>query len=447
MLVFCMKRILLFLITLLIILTSCFSANCVTRTSYNFLNSGKLYYFADSKYDYIVSVKDKTAIVNKVGYGYSTIKLNAEITKCNFTGSYFHFFSDSINGKLGVVRFNYSSGKYETITMNKGTKTRWTLCSVDKNNNYYFVDFHNRTLLHKYNSKGAIVNTYKFDSNINQIDTTNGTYQFVLTSYGLCYINGNTIYSTSNDYNIFPMTMINDEYYCGNGKVYSLFKNDEYVSYKDNKTALLSNGIAKVSNNKIIYSDFKSSSNKEYSFNFNIDNLYGYNDRIIVTKGSNIYIVKTNELKSKQVRKSNTAKHQNNNNSVSYKVSSNVYTIDSKYITGVSPNTTIATFKKNVSYDGYDITLIKNGSVVSGGKIGTGMIVRFTGNNEVIERTFIIKGDANCTGTVNSKDTDLYMNFLLGIEGLSDEAMIACDINNDGVLDNSDLVLMAKLRE
>ena len=136
MLVFCMKRILLILITLLLILTSCFSANCVTRTSYKLLNNSKLYYFADSKNDYIVSVKDRTAVVNKIGYGYSTIKTNAEITKCNYAGGYFHFFSDSNNGKIGVVKFNYNSGKYKTITMNDGTKTRWTLCSVDKSNNY-----------------------------------------------------------------------------------------------------------------------------------------------------------------------------------------------------------------------------------------------------------------------------------------------------------------------
>ena len=172
--------------------------------------------------------------------------------------------------------------------------------------------------------------------------------------------------------------------------------------------------------------------------------MYGYKDRIIVTKGSNIYIVKTGELKSK---KANTTKTIENNNTKKYGIYTNAYTIGDKYITGVRPNTTIATFKKNVSYDGYDIAFIKNGSVVSSGKIGTGMIVRFTGNNEVVERTFIIKGDVNCTGTVNSKDTDTYMNFLLGLEGLTDEAMIACDINNDGVLDNSDLVLMAKLRE
>ena len=172
--------------------------------------------------------------------------------------------------------------------------------------------------------------------------------------------------------------------------------------------------------------------------------MFGYKDRIIVTKGSNIYIVKTGELKSK---KTNTPRTIENNDTKTYGIYTNAYTIGDKYITGVSPNTTIATFKKNVSYDGYDVVFIKNGSVVSSGKIGTGMIVRFTRNNELIERTFIIKGDVNCTGTVNSKDTNSYMNFLLGLEGLTDEAMIACDINNDGVLDNSDLVLMAKLRE
>ena len=446
MLVFCMKRILLILISLFIVISSCYSGNCITKTSYKFINKGKMYYFADSKNDYIVSIKDKTAIVNKVGDGYSTIKTDAEITKCNFTGNYFYFFSNNIDGKLGVVKFNYNNGKCDTIFMNTINKSIWSLCSVDNNGNYYFVDFYNRTLLYKFNSSGNLINTYKFESNIIQIDTTNGNYQFVLTSYGLYYIKGNTIYSTNNEYNIFPMTMINDEYYCGNSKIYSLFNNNHIGNYTNNKTALLSNGIAKINGNKIIYYEFNNSNNKEYSFNFNIDNLYGYKNRIIATKGNNIYIVKTSELKSP---KSNTVtpKETENNDTKNYSIYSSVYNIDSKYITGVNPNTTIATFKKNISYDGYDISFIKNSNVVTSGNIGTGMKVKFTRNNETIERTFIVKGDINCSGTVNSKDTDLYMNFLLGLSNLNDEEMIACDINNDGTLDNSDLVLLSQLRE
>ena len=444
MLVFCMKRILLIIISSLIVISSFYSVNSVTKTNYKFINNGKLYYFADSKNDYIVSIKNKTAIINKIGDGYSTIKTEAEITKCNFTGNYFHFFSDNINGKLGVVRFSYTSGKYETIFMNDSKKTKWTLCSVDKNNNYYFVDYNNRCLLHKYNAKGNLLNTYQLEDVINQIDTTNGNYQFILAGSGLYYLKGNSIYKTNNSFDFFPMTMINDEYYCGNSKIYSLFNNNHIGNYTNNKTALLSNGIAKINGNKIIYSEFNNSNNKEYSFNFNIDNLYGYKNRIIATKGKNIYIVNTSELKSS---KSSTKKSTQNNTSKSYSIYSSVYNIDSKYITGVNPNTTIATFKKNISYDGYDITFIKNSNVVSSGNIGTGMKVTFTRNNETIERTFIVKGDINCSGTVNSKDTDLYMNFLLGLSNLNDEEMIACDINNDGTLDNSDLVLLSQLRE
>ena len=86
MLVFCMKRILIILISILLILSSCFSANCVTRTTYKFLNNSKLYYFADSKNNYIVSVKGKTITANEL---YSELKKqNGEKIAINIIDEY-----------------------------------------------------------------------------------------------------------------------------------------------------------------------------------------------------------------------------------------------------------------------------------------------------------------------------------------------------------------------
>lgn len=448
MLVFCMKRILIFMLSLSIILTNTFSVYSITKSTYKFYSNGKQYYFSDNNTDYIVSVKNNSAVINKIGVGYGKINADKKIIKCNYAGGYFHLFLESDKNNTEVIRFNYTNGKYQTIAINDSIKTGCYLCSVDNNCNYYFVNYYDRTILYKYNSQGKIIDTIKFDGAIHQIDTTSGKYQFILTAYGLCYMSENTIYSTENDYNIFPMTMINDKYYCAKGYARTLSNNSLLGEYTEYKTALLSKGVAYCNDNMITYSPFDhSDTTSYYKFNFDIDYLFGYKDRVIAINGSNVYTVKLSDFKANITSKDdNSNKTQNNTiNNNTYNISSDVYNIGEEYITAVSSNTTLSTFKKNINYDGYEITFLKNNNIVTSGNLGTGMKVKFTANNITTEKTIIVKGDVNGTGTVNSNDTELFMKFLLGTQEFSDSQKIASNINNDNILDNCDLVLIAKM--
>lgn len=450
MLVFCMKRILVFMLSLCIVISNTFCAYSVNKSTYKFFNNGEIYNFSDNNTDYIVSIKSNSALINKIGVGYSKINADKKIIKCNYAGGYFHLFLESNKNSTEVIRFNYNKGKYQTISINDSIKTGCYLCSVDNNCNYYFVNYYDRTLLYKYNSQGNLIKTIKFDGAIHQIDTTSGKYQFVLTAYGLCYISDDKIYSTDNDYNIFPMTMINDKYYSAKGYIRTLSNNYLLGDYIEHKTALLSNGVAYCNDDIITYSPFdKSDTTSYYKFNFDIDYLFGCKDRVIATKGNNIYTVKISDFKVKTTSKVDNSNNTQNNtiNNNTYNISSDVYNIGEEYITGVSSNTTLSTFKKNINYDGLDITFLKNNNIVTSGNIGTGMKVKFTANNSAIEKIIIVKGDINGSGTVNSNDTELFMKFLLNTQEFTDVQKIASNINNDSILDNRDLVLMSKMNK
>lgn len=69
-----------------------------------------------------------------------------------------------------------------------------------------------------------------------------------------------------------------------------------------------------------------------------------------------------------------------------------------------------------------------------------------TGRFAVIDGTtytVIVRGDLNASGTINTADLQLLQRVLAGISALDESAARAADLNNDGLLDASDAVLLA----
>ncbi len=108
------------------------------------------------------------------------------------------------------------------------------------------------------------------------------------------------------------------------------------------------------------------------------------------------------------------------------------------------PTTTFAVLRNNLNST-KDTIIVKNlsGTTISSGNLGTGYTVSLQINNVITDQlTIIVKGDLNGTGTVNSRDVLLLYNYLNKSESLTTAGLLASDLNNDDLIDTSDLLLL-----
>lgn len=138
----------------------------------------------------------------------------------------------------------------------------------------------------------------------------------------------------------------------------------------------------------------------------------------------------------------------NDNNNDTYNISSQAYNIDFQkgVITNVPLSTTIAVFKQNVTYTNYNISFTNYlGKSMSSGKLGTGTTVTFTNNNSTTSFKIIISGDVTGEGNINSRDITALQNYLGETAELTDEYLLAADMNNDTIINTLDLLAISKI--
>lgn len=132
-------------------------------------------------------------------------------------------------------------------------------------------------------------------------------------------------------------------------------------------------------------------------------------------------------------------------------ITSKVYDIDAEkgIIFGVDTGTTVSAFKKNLEYPGYDISFTNyDGKSVTSGNLGTGAKVSFSRDETAVhEWVIIVTGDVTGEGNINSRDLTTVKNHLLCGSPLDETALLAADINRDGVVNTLDLFLLRRMFE
>lgn len=128
------------------------------------------------------------------------------------------------------------------------------------------------------------------------------------------------------------------------------------------------------------------------------------------------------------------------------KALNDAYTLSESECVYIPLSETISKVKDNLNLSGYNIEF-KNyaGKVITSGKLGTGSVAIFSKDGKTAEFTFIVKGDVTGEGNANSRDVDCMYNHILGKSSLSEINSKAADINNDGVVDTLDLLLLSKM--
>lgn len=122
------------------------------------------------------------------------------------------------------------------------------------------------------------------------------------------------------------------------------------------------------------------------------------------------------------------------------------YTLSESERVYIPLSETISKVKDNLNLNGYNIEF-KNyaGKAITSGKLGTGSVAIFSKDGKTAEFIFIVKGDVTGEGNANSRDVDCMYNHILGKSSLSEINAKAADINNDGVVDTLDLLLLSKM--
>lgn len=215
------------------------------------------------------------------------------------------------------------------------------------------------------------------------------------------------------------------------------------VSGSQNFVVADSDGIYTVSNNRLIFSQ-KNASDRFIELSSSIRCIVACNGRVATLNyGYDYNDISNSELKSNSDQYINSIQG-NNSNSYSGNQNSNTqipneYRVEQgKYIVGIAPSTSVTEFKKKF----LDNVTIYNsdGNVVSSGNIRTGYAVSIDGDSYII----IINGDVTGEGNLKSNDINMLMNYLVGSVNFDDLQMLSADYDCNGVVDNRDLVVMAK---
>lgn len=128
-------------------------------------------------------------------------------------------------------------------------------------------------------------------------------------------------------------------------------------------------------------------------------------------------------------------------------ISSDVYHVDPTryYISGISPQTTVAAFKKNMSYDGYSLTIYRGNAVKKSGNIGTAMTAVFDSDEFNYIYELAITGDITGEGSCNSRDLTTLMDYLIGASDFNGVYMLAADLTNDNRVDVCDMATLKSI--
>ena len=128
-------------------------------------------------------------------------------------------------------------------------------------------------------------------------------------------------------------------------------------------------------------------------------------------------------------------------------ITSNTYQVDSTryYISGISPQTTVAAFKKNMDYEGYTLTIYRGNAVKKSGNVGTSMTAVFDSDEYIYTYELAVTGDITGEGNRNSRDLNTLMDYMIGSADFNGVYMLAADASNDGKVDVCDVAILKSM--
>lgn len=456
-----MKRIICMALSVLFTVVAALSATAFT------VQSSRSFSCADSSGAYVVSFSGSHAdIVRYASQTYSAgVNLSYPISAvCANHGKVVFFCDDSDNNQLIVYVYDCGSDTLDSFAIYGARLYSSTDFACDSNA-IYLENHRDGHELRAYSYSGSLMNTYRFIDEITSVFGGNRSGVYAVGGDTLYSLSGNgftAVNGASVETPMFPADsdIIASVY----GDVYLLDGNsitDTFTVESDYHAASACvigsilyypcgntiNAYDTDTGEKVGYYKCSDSVSMLYAAG---NNILAVSDASCTTVGTNAFIsLRKPDISSVRDDSSDTPIDKSDSNSIGSvsKITSEVYQIDDRHyrISGISPETTVAQFKRNMRYDGYSLTIYRGNAEKSSGNVGTAMTAVFTAGNSSYTYELAVDGDLTGEGSRNSRDLTILMDYMIGAADFNGVYEIAADLSKDGTVDVTDLALLKGL--
>ena len=456
-----MKRIACAVLSVLFIILAALSATAFT------MQSSRSFSCADSSGAYVVSISGvHVDIVRYASQTYSAgVDLSYRISAvCASHGKVVFFCDDSDNNQLIVYVYDCGSDTLDSFAV-YGAKLYGSTDFACDTNAIYLENHRDSHELKAYSYSGSLMNTYRFSDEITSVFGGNRS--------GVYAVGGDTLYSLSgNGFTAVNGASVETPMFPADSDIIASVYGDVYLldgnSITDTLTvesdyhaasACVIDGILYYPCGNTINAYDTDTGDKVgyYKCSDSVKLVYAAENNILAVSNTSCTAVSTNAFTSlrnpdtlldRDVSPDTPINKFDSNDGISVsKISSEVYQVDDQHywISGISPETTVAQFKRNMRYDGYSLTIYRDNTEKSGGNVGTAMTAVFTAGNSSITYELAVDGDLTGEGSRNSRDLTLLMDYLIGAADFNGVYEIAADLSGDGMVDVTDLALLKGL--
>lgn len=356
------------------------------------------------------------------------------------------YINDKMTGGYGIIATNMNNGTVFDYTFEGVTDAVSNMFSLSGNYAYFVRTDAADSYLAVYALDGSFIKKCSFNTSIYQL-FNNNSITYVMLYDGTIYRFSGASYTQAakldRGVNVYNAGIGN--IYTENGLLVSLESGAAtYVSgYNQNCVVAVNDGIFTANNNRLAFKQ-KNASERFIELASFVRCIVAYDSRIATLNDDfDCNVISYSELKSNseqnQASADNNSLHNQDENRISNPQMSEEYRIEQgRYIIGVAPSTSVTDYKKKFSdsVTVYD----RNGTAVTSGKVGTGYSVSLDGTSY----TVIVCGDLTGEGNAKSNDINLLMNYFVGASSFDELQMLSADYDCNGVVDNRDLVRLAR---
>ena len=337
-------------------------------------------------------------------------------------------------------------------------------CSVydASNQKAYFVDEREPKYIKVYNENGVLEKSISVGQTVQRLFVYNTSEIYAITSNGVYSIGSG---SASKIGSLYPDGDFRfyDEFCCtSDGEIYTFSSQTGFSVYCQTDyqyITIMNSEIYAVDYDTIYKINTSGEVLAKYTVNDEVTDLCANSSLMAFVCDKEIHIISddsfitvsststdTSDISNSDASSSqssgSTSKDSDASSDTALDLSSDTYDLSNNIIE-ISVGTTIAQFKKAVTFTGYTATFSNySGVVKTSGVLGTGATVTFSSDTKQYTFTFLVYGDVTGEGNINSRDMTALSNYLIGAATLSELQQEAADLNQDGVVDSADLFIL-----